>query len=85
MKNNRVRIIEDCRKDKNAKGMLGIYEGDFPYMGMEDFVNPRILLDNGDTIWGIECWWEPYEEDKPLEQSEAEVKEFINEYKSRMN
>lgn len=24
--------------------------------------NPRITLDNGETIWGMECWWGP--EDK---------------------
>ncbi len=21
--------------------------------------NPRIKLDNGDTVWGFECWWGP--------------------------
>ena len=41
MKNNRVRIIEDGRKNKNAKGMLGIYEGDFPYMLEEFFAEKK--------------------------------------------
>lgn len=27
--------------------------------------NPKIILDNGETIWGCECWWGP----------EAEVQE----------
>ena|SRR5882672_10575087 len=26
------------------------------------FSNPKILLDNGDVVWGCECWWGP--EDK---------------------
>ena len=81
MKNNRVRIIEDGRKNKNAKGMLGIYEGDFPYM-LEEFLNPRILLDDGDIIWGIECWWELYDENKPMEESEKEVQDFYKEMRS---
>ena len=21
--------------------------------------NPKILLDNGDVVWGCECWWGP--------------------------
>lgn len=27
--------------------------GEFPYM------NPRILLDSGERVWGCECWWGP--------------------------
>lgn len=26
--------------------------------GMGDLPNPRIKLDNGDIIWGCECWWD---------------------------
>ncbi len=26
--------------------------------------NPRIKLDNGDVVWGRECWWAPEEEVK---------------------
>ena len=25
------------------------------------FSNPRMTLDNGDTVWGNECWWGPEE------------------------
>ncbi len=40
----------------------GVYEGDFPLpkeaagfnFGQE---NPRIKLDNGDIVYGCECWW----------------------------
>lgn len=21
--------------------------------------NPKVLLDNGDVVWGCECWWGP--------------------------
>lgn len=40
----------------------GVYEGNFPLpkeargfnFGQE---NPRIKLDNGDIVYGCECWW----------------------------
>lgn len=40
----------------------GTYEGKFPLpewalgynFGQE---NPKITLDNGDVVWGCECWW----------------------------
>lgn len=28
--------------------------------------NPKILLDNGDVVWGLECWWGSEEEIKEL-------------------
>lgn len=40
----------------------GVYEGDFNYPGMKsEFPNPRIRLDNGEVVWGMECWWGPEE------------------------
>lgn len=36
----------------------GVYAGDFIHPGL-GFENPRIDLDNGDTVWGCECWWGP--------------------------
>ncbi len=43
----------------------GKYDGDIdhPYLG---FPNPRITLDNGDTVWGCECWWGPEGEIKKI-------------------
>jgi len=51
----------------------GVYEGDFfPEFATGsvadmikenkreydiELVNPRLKLDNGDTVWGCECWW----------------------------
>ncbi len=29
--------------------------------------NPKILLDNGDTVWGCQCWW----------GSEAAIREYL--------
>ncbi len=31
--------------------------------------NPKIVLDNGDIVWGCECWW----------GSEADIKKVIHE------
>jgi hypothetical protein len=57
MMNKRVKIIIDCREDADASGMYGYYVGDFKPPNFS-FENPKIILDNGETIWGIECWWE---------------------------
>jgi hypothetical protein len=69
------RIVEDCRENGNAKGILGTYLGNFEVSNCS-FDNPKILLDNGDIIWGIECWWEKYDKSKSLEKSEKEVDDF---------
>jgi len=51
----------------------GVYEGDFfpdsakgfladSYKEIKqeegvELINPRLKLDNGDVVWGCECWW----------------------------
>jgi hypothetical protein len=45
----------------------GVYEGDFPCKGSFGAPNPRIKLDNGQTVWGYQCWW----------YSEEEIKNWI--------
>ena len=42
----------------------GVYEGIFPpppylmtSIGPVMANNPRIKLDNGEVVWGAECWW----------------------------
>lgn len=45
----------------------GTYAGDFPLPPEAGGLNfgqssPRIILDNGKSVWGCECWWGP--EDK---------------------
>lgn len=78
----RVRITQDVREDGNATGMFGKYVGDWPYQDISgNFKNPRIILDNGDVIWGIECWWERVEPDTPpLRESVT----LLEEHKEKM-
>lgn len=52
----------------------GVYVGDeVPPTSVDEFLsrfgmtNPKIALDNGDTVWGCKCWW----------ASEEEVREMI--------
>ncbi len=35
--------------------------------------NPRIRLDNGDVVWGRECWWGPEEEIKKRIKNAAKI------------
>ena len=58
-------ILEANRTTVHLLG-YGVYDGDIehPEYG---FPNPRITLDDGRIVWGMECWWGP----------EAEVKESI--------
>jgi len=51
----------------------GVYEGQFPVEALaefiegmtgekasqEDILNPRMKLDNGQTVWGYQVWWGP--------------------------
>jgi len=44
---------------KNGEAKLlgwGVYEGNHTPDGFP-FPNPRIKLDNGDIVWGFQCWW----------------------------
>ena len=68
----RVRIVEDCREGHLATGMLGEYEEKVYAVGLNR-MTPKITLDDGDIIYGCECWWEEYQEDKSLEQAQEEL------------
>lgn len=35
--------------------------------------NPRIDLDNGDTVWGCQCWWGPEKDIQGYLQNKAVV------------
>lgn len=50
----------------------GVYDGlQTPPAGRTNAdVNPRITLDNGDIVWGFECWWGP----------EAQMKKEVEHY-----
>lgn len=36
---------------------FGVYDGMLPVPDNPGWFNPRITLDNGNTVWGYECWW----------------------------
>ncbi len=70
----RVGAILDANRDTKEVRFFGygVYEGDHP-VGIGDNLtidNPRIKLDNGDVIWGFECWW----------GSEVKIKEQLKAY-----
>ena len=43
--------------------------------GQPAFLNPKIDLDNGDVVWGCQCWWGP--EEMILKEFEGEVIEIV--------
>lgn len=56
---------------------FGVYAGDFvPPKHVGGFnagmPNPRLDLDNGETVWGCECWWGP----------EKKIKEIVAQYQN---
>lgn len=76
----RVGALQGLTPEKpNTIGVFGygVYEGDFPVnltlMGEEiELPNPRIKLDNGKHVYGLECWWGP----------EAEIKAQVEAYRA---
>ena len=46
----------------------GVYSGDeIPpdgFLNEAGATNPKITLDNGDVVWGYQCWWGPEDEVK---------------------
>jgi len=38
--------------------------------------NPRIKLDDGDVIWGYECWWGEADKVDSLEDAQAQTEEI---------
>lgn len=51
-------------------------------------LNPRIRLDDGSVIWGIECWWRSLEEEPAYDMEEEvasleEYKSFLREFAAR--
>ncbi len=57
------RILAILNAEDTFVNVLGYGE----YLGEEihpeyNFSTPKIVLDNGDIIWGCECWWGDVEE-----------------------
>jgi hypothetical protein len=66
----RVGAIRDANETTVHMFGYGFYVGDElpPKEVMElTLPNPKIILDNGDVIWGCQCWW----------SNEAKVQEII--------
>lgn len=66
----------------------GVYEGDFnPPIEVAGFnvniPNPRIRLDNGDVVYGCECWWGEEEKFKKeyIDKAKKVVNVKIDEYR----
>ena len=64
----------------------GTYEGsqipetdDIKFAGLSlksaNISNPKLKLDNGDIVWGCECWWGPEEK---IKRALETAKEIIN-------
>lgn len=65
----RVLALADATGDTARVFGRGVYVGDEVPEGAEGFFgpemavaglrNPKIVLDNGQVVWGCECWWGP--------------------------
>lgn len=57
----RVFALQKADMEKVYVYGFGVYEGRFDPPDSEGVFkqNPRILLDNGEVVWGFECWWGP--------------------------
>lgn len=70
-KGTRIGAIYSGSKGRVLFLGYGTYEGDEVPEGAGGFMgeamaeagitNPKLLLDNGDVVWGCECWWGPEE------------------------
>jgi hypothetical protein len=68
-----MRVLAVCKLDRDTKQVVifgrGVMTGAEVPTGAvgqiaerlisETSLNPRILLDTGEVIWGCECWWLP--------------------------
>lgn len=70
----KVRIVEDCRRENNKTGQVGVLEGYFTSPGGLHH-NPRTRFEDGSVLWGCECWWELVENMPSLEESQVQLKQ----------
>jgi RNase P/RNase MRP subunit p29 len=69
MVGRRVYAVRDADGDQVRLFGFGIFEGEetvsLETKGVSQMVggdlNPKIKLDDGQTVWGCECWWGPEE------------------------
>jgi hypothetical protein len=56
----RVFAVESATESEVRLFGRGVYDGEFnpPFASdVPQFTNPRITLDDGRVVWGMECWW----------------------------
>lgn len=53
------RVIAIQKSDEKNVYIYGYgeYVGEEPCPKLFNIKNPKIILDNGNVIWGCECWW----------------------------
>ena len=48
----------------------GVYDGDYvpdvSWMKEADITNPKLIMDNGNIVWGYQCWWSSEEKIKRI-------------------
>jgi len=59
--------VGDERPPNGTRTPSGPVDDDFP----PHYVNPRIDLDRGGTVWGCQCWW------GPEEKTRAQWRDFV--------
>lgn len=64
-KGERVGAIRNANEEIVYLYGFGTYQGYeiHPVIGIP---NPKILLDNGNVVWGCECWWGSEEKVKQM-------------------
>lgn len=63
-------------KDQHKFGMVGM-------LAKEGIENPRINLDNGDVVWGCECWWGPEDELEEILKGKAVAGVTVAEFRAQ--
>jgi len=91
--NDRVGAVCSSTEETVTIFGFGVYEGNFIpetndiiVMGMSlkelNIPNPRIKLDNGEIVWGAECWWGDEDEVKEHIQNKKIINILPSEYRN---
>lgn len=60
------RVGAILRADQETVHLIGfgVYEGDhvppkniYPILHLNGITNPKLVMDDGQVVWGCECWW----------------------------
>jgi hypothetical protein len=61
-------VGDEVPPDEGGSSMTGM-------LNEMSWTNPKIVLDNGDVVWGCECWWGPEEQVKKQLAAAPKVQE----------